>query len=300
MNDSNSGPVESAISVIQELCQTYSDSIARGDRQRAEGTITEALNRGIAPKIVYLRILMQAQVELGERWHAGKLTIAEEHRATQLTLDMMARLRQVAPSRSPINKRIMITTIEGDSHLIGARLIADFFGLDGWNVDFLGTATPVAEIISFAREYKPEVIALSISQPEIIARLPGIIGELHALPHGPKILIGGNALRGSKETYGADGLALDPNNAISQARRMVGLTGTNASLSQYLSELGSRIHQNRKSLGMSQKDLGLSAGLDRAYISSVENGKQNITLAALMKISEALQIPFDELLVGKP
>lgn len=44
----------------------------------------------------------------------------------------------------------------------------------------------------------------------------------------------------------------------------------------------------RRTKGMNQGELAVLAGVDRAYISLVENGKQNLTMGALFKLAEAL------------
>jgi transcriptional regulator with XRE-family HTH domain len=67
-------------------------------------------------------------------------------------------------------------------------------------------------------------------------------------------------------------------------------------LSITLKEIGIRIVELRKSQNISQQKLSELAKLDRAYLSAVENGKQNITLAALIKISCALGVPFNQLI----
>jgi transcriptional regulator with XRE-family HTH domain len=45
-----------------------------------------------------------------------------------------------------------------------------------------------------------------------------------------------------------------------------------------------------------QQQLALAAGLDRAYLSGVENGKQNLSLSALYKLARALDVPTQDLL----
>jgi transcriptional regulator with XRE-family HTH domain len=45
--------------------------------------------------------------------------------------------------------------------------------------------------------------------------------------------------------------------------------------------------------------LAQAADLDRTYISAVEHGKQNLTLAAVMRLAEALDVPFEQLLVSE-
>lgn len=70
-------------------------------------------------------------------------------------------------------------------------------------------------------------------------------------------------------------------------------------LQDYLQQLGARIQQTRKGRQLSQKVLAQQAGLDRAYISTIERGKHNVTIGAIMKLSTALGVPLGQLLVGE-
>jgi transcriptional regulator with XRE-family HTH domain len=45
---------------------------------------------------------------------------------------------------------------------------------------------------------------------------------------------------------------------------------------------------------MSQKDLAYASDLDRSYIASVENGKRNISIINIEKISSALGVDLKE------
>ena len=47
---------------------------------------------------------------------------------------------------------------------------------------------------------------------------------------------------------------------------------------------------------MSQGDICRALGVDRAYISNIESGKQNPTLSTIEKIAKALGVKIDELL----
>jgi transcriptional regulator with XRE-family HTH domain len=47
---------------------------------------------------------------------------------------------------------------------------------------------------------------------------------------------------------------------------------------------------------MSQGDIARALGVDRGYISNIENGKRNPTLATMTKLAEALKVSVDELL----
>jgi len=60
--------------------------------------------------------------------------------------------------------------------------------------------------------------------------------------------------------------------------------------------LGENIKRIRAEKDMSQGDLCRVLELDRAYMSNVESGKKNPTLATIEKIAGALDVSVDELL----
>jgi len=58
---------------------------------------------------------------------------------------------------------------------------------------------------------------------------------------------------------------------------------------------GKIIQEERKAKKISQEKLSKLTGLDRTFISLIENGKRNPTLATILKISAALEILPSEL-----
>ena len=60
--------------------------------------------------------------------------------------------------------------------------------------------------------------------------------------------------------------------------------------------LGKKIRSKRKELGLSQEALAAEAELDRAYVGKIERGEKNITVAKLLQISDALDLPLKELI----
>lgn len=63
--------------------------------------------------------------------------------------------------------------------------------------------------------------------------------------------------------------------------------------SKKLAENMRKIRMRKK---MSQGDICRALGVDRAYISNIESGKQNPTLSTIEKIAKALGVKIDELL----
>jgi len=59
-------------------------------------------------------------------------------------------------------------------------------------------------------------------------------------------------------------------------------------------EYGKKVREIRKREGVSQESLADLAGLDRTYISDIENGKRNVSIETIFKIADALETPVVE------
>jgi transcriptional regulator with XRE-family HTH domain len=59
-------------------------------------------------------------------------------------------------------------------------------------------------------------------------------------------------------------------------------------------KLGKRVKELRLALGYSQEAFAHECGLDRTYIASLENGKRNVSIINIEKISSALNLSLRE------
>ena len=67
-------------------------------------------------------------------------------------------------------------------------------------------------------------------------------------------------------------------------------------MAEISSKLGQNLKRIRTKKKMSQGDIARALDVHRAYISGIENGKRNPTLATIQKLANALGVPADELL----
>lgn len=63
-------------------------------------------------------------------------------------------------------------------------------------------------------------------------------------------------------------------------------------------QLGMRIKYLRESRKLSQEDLALNCGINKNYLSDIENGRRNPTLLVLNKLAKGLKIDLSTLLLG--
>ena len=75
---------------------------------------------------------------------------------------------------------------------------------------------------------------------------------------------------------------------VETERRPVRMSVASADLTDLL---GAAIRKRRSSLGISQEELAVRAGLHRTYVSDVERGARNPSIKTIGKIAEGLQVP---------
>jgi methanogenic corrinoid protein MtbC1/DNA-binding XRE family transcriptional regulator len=281
------------------LARGYLDAIVRGDQTRADVLVNQARERGWSAPRIYLEVLAPAQSELGSLWRRKRLSVAQEHLATEITLHEMGRLRQAFDVGARLGARVVVTTVAEDTHAVGARMLADFLLMDGWTVDYLGANTPTPDLVDFVRQRGAALVALSVTRAEFLPRASEAAMALRRLVPPPKVLVGGAALRGrprAAAALGADAVAADALSGMHEARKLVRQAAADAP-PDYFERLGRRTQELRTARDWTQQQLAEAAGLDRTYISGLEHGKQNPTLSALLRLAAALQVPLERLLI---
>ena len=134
-------------------------------------------------------VLAPLLVEMGERWHAGRLGIAQEHAASACVAHLLeSLLRELeAPGEAP---RVVLATPSGERHGLGALMAAVVAAGLGWHVRWLGTDLPAAQVAAAASLGPCRLAALGVA-----AEPPGLRGEVmalrEALPPGIPLLVGG-------------------------------------------------------------------------------------------------------------
>jgi DNA-binding transcriptional MerR regulator/methylmalonyl-CoA mutase cobalamin-binding subunit len=101
-------------------------------------------------------------VRIGEGWVAGEVTPGQEHLATGVVERILARLTDAAgPSSGP---GMVVATLPGERHGLGARLVAAAAVLEGWSVTYLGTDLPESDIAAAASGVGARAVAISVVQ----------------------------------------------------------------------------------------------------------------------------------------
>jgi methanogenic corrinoid protein MtbC1/DNA-binding XRE family transcriptional regulator len=277
----------------------YLKALLAGDRGAAGEVIEILLASSMALPEIYLDVLSPVMVQIGELWGRGAINVAQEKLATQITLGQMAKLRLLQVGPRPSAHRVLVSCVEGEEHYIGARMAADLFMMEGWAVDFLGPNVPGASLIEMIRSRGPQLVALSATMQRHVKNAKDLIRQITALSPRPKVLLGGQALWEGKESGLKKLICEVAGNVVEGlkiARDLLHSERPKTMLDAYLKEFGGQVRQLRSQTGWTQQRLADLTGLTRAYIVSVEGGKQNVSLDVVVRVANALGVMPERLL----
>ncbi|MFH1844421.1 MAG: cobalamin-dependent protein [bacterium] len=129
--------------------------------------------------------------QIGERWQQGDLRITHEHLAAATVRSFLTTFERT-PRQARSGPVLIITTLSGQLHELGALLVATTATEMGWNAIYLGPDLPAEEIAAAVQQAQAQVVALSLVYP---AHDPRLESELHRLRQllgsDIKILVGG-------------------------------------------------------------------------------------------------------------
>lgn len=199
-----------------------------GNRRRATALIEEAASNGVSARDLYLHVFLPVQREVGRMWQLNEITVAEEHFVTTTTLTAMSILYPRLARRPSRSRTVVAGAVEGDSHELGPRMVADFLEMDGWRAIYLGANVPSADLAMAMVDFDAELLALGVSLAAHLHRVPETIDAVRraSAPRVPRILVGGGGFAGTPERWrelGADGIAGSADEAVSVANRICGV-----------------------------------------------------------------------------
>lgn len=199
----------------------YLAQVLARDQRGAEQTLKKCMQAGTTLTEVSVLIVQPAMVEIGQLWQDNRITVAQEHMATALSQSVLARAYGRALFMPPMGRKVMLACAAGNHHGFGLRIVCDAFETIGWDVSFLGTDVPTADLIRQIDIESPDLLCLSLSLPAHLPSARGILEQLRAElgSRCPSVLVGGQVTLASERVWQAvkaDGWASDALHVLEQ------------------------------------------------------------------------------------
>jgi len=212
---------------LDELSRSYLAAQLAGDRREAVRLLMEeGIGRGNSVIDLHLRVIQQAQREIGRLWEQNSISVALEHQATAVSQLALAHLYQQSIRRPPVGKSVLLACAEGELHDVGARICADVLDLHGFEVRFLGANVPTDCLLGFVERTRPDLVALSVTLPTHLPATRAAVDTLR--PTRVPLAVGGRALETPGAREGWEGVAIfggDAMELLRAARATLGVPG---------------------------------------------------------------------------
>lgn len=209
---------------LEPLVREYVRALLGGYRQAAGRLVFDAAARGASVRELYLQVFQPALREVGRLWQLHKISVAQEHFCSAATQVVMS---QLLPRSLPSPRRghaVVVVCVAGDLHEVGARMVADFFAMAGWDAYFCGANTPHEDVVESVAGRAAEVLAVSASMGCHLHEVQELLGRMRADPRCATlpVIVGGHPFAIEPDlwrTVGADGTAADAEAAVPLAER---------------------------------------------------------------------------------
>ena len=128
---------------------------------------------------------------IGTGWIADEIAPAQEHLATGVIVRVLHRLTDYRSNNGPT---LVVATLPGETHGLGAQLTSAAAILEGWRVAHLGTDLPIEEIASTGESLGAHSVAISVTRGHDIKETTDqLISLRHLMDIRVKLLVGGGS-----------------------------------------------------------------------------------------------------------
>jgi len=179
------------------------EAVAAFEPSLVESAVRHAMALGPATA-VFDRVLSPAMVEVGQRWHDGKLSIAQEHLATSVIEGAASSmLRLVQPEHA--DRTAVVACFADETHSMPPLGFALHLASWGFRVVRLGARTPPGAISHAVRELSPDLVALSVTVDPPPHRARELVEEYGIACRGVPWIVGGGGTKSMADLIVARG-----------------------------------------------------------------------------------------------
>jgi DNA-binding transcriptional MerR regulator/methylmalonyl-CoA mutase cobalamin-binding subunit len=174
------------------------DAIGRLDYAAAERELG-LLATLLPPRELVFTVALPLMREIGEAWHAGTLSVAQEHMGSSLLRNLVGALMPLHRRMSSPGK-VLFATPSGEHHETGILLCAMLAAGAGLSIVYLGADLPADEIVVAARETSSQVVVMGFVGANGAGAAIGEVKRVaEQLPPEIELWVGG-----TKDTYLVD------------------------------------------------------------------------------------------------
>jgi methanogenic corrinoid protein MtbC1 len=148
--------------LVEAFQRAYADALLAGDASAAEIVIRDAIDAGLGEATIDDRVIAPALVLVGDLWAEGRISVADEHLATSISIRVMTLQREAfRVARDRASRRVLLAGVQGERHVVGLEMAGSVILHAGYDVRLLGADVPVAAIGAAVARHRPAVVGFT-------------------------------------------------------------------------------------------------------------------------------------------
>ncbi|HVF42187.1 MAG TPA: B12-binding domain-containing protein [Pyrinomonadaceae bacterium] len=182
----------------EEAAALMYDVLVGGHAEEAASILVSLHLEGAGVAALADEVLCPAMRRVGDLWHQGELSVAQEHVATRAALEALQALRASLHPHAAHGRRGVCCAAEDDFHELPVQVAALVLEALGWEVVNLGTSTPFYALAEAIGRFAPRLVCVASTILEGLDRAAREYGEVRraAARFGSGLVIGGAGFAG--------------------------------------------------------------------------------------------------------
>ena len=189
--------------IVEQLTERLRTALDQFDGAGAHSAFDRLL-ASVSIDVVLADVVLPYLRDLGDRWAAGRASVAQEHFASNLLRGRLLALARDWDSGD--GPALLLACLPGEAHDLGLIVFGILAARRGWRITFLGADTPLDTVHATIRNIRPALTVLVATNPSLVATH---VDDLRRLTAVTRTAIAGSTDMQAAADVGATALPAD-------------------------------------------------------------------------------------------
>ena len=196
------------VALVEETLELFASALGRGEAEGAEEAIAAAIDGGVTPTMLHAEVIGPSLRRVSVLRASGEIDEDRERRALSIIKRVLATLsRYMTAEAKPTRQRVLIASVEGDSHTLALQMVHDQLAAAGYRTT-LDTDLAPEDLIEAVNTRHPDLVVVGDTVHEIEDSVEIAIRDLRSQHPEIPVVLGGPAVGGSLPADELDGVAV--------------------------------------------------------------------------------------------
>ena len=178
--------------------------------------IKQALEKGVAPRLIIDEGLLEGLGRVGAKFKAGTIFIPEVLVAAKIVHDALDILRPHMTKGEVIYRgTVVLGTVQGDLHDIGKNLVGIMLEAAGFKIIDIGINVPSEKFVETVQKHGADIVGLSALLTTTMSEMGKVIEQIQSAGLDTNVIVGGAPITQEfADEIGADAYAVNAGEAV--------------------------------------------------------------------------------------